>query len=58
MNVCSYTTYYKNKTFYSVHKKHKDTLKMTDSLQNDIYKITYDFISLNMGNEKPGMHIL
>ena len=31
---------------------------MTDPLQNDIYKATYDFISLNMGNEKPGMHML
>jgi hypothetical protein len=58
MSVCSYTTYYRNKTFYSVHKKHKDTLKKTDSLQNDIYKITYDFISLNVGNEKPVMHML
>jgi len=46
MIVFSYTTYYKNKTFYSVHKKHKDSLKVTDSLQNDIYKIMYDFISL------------
>lgn len=25
---------------------------MTDSLHNDIYKITYDFIYPNMGNEK------
>jgi len=58
LRVCSYTTYYKNKTFYNVYKKHKDTLKMTDPLQNDIYKATYDFISLNMGNEKPGMHML
>jgi hypothetical protein len=47
-----------NKTFYSVHKKHKDTLKMTLLLHNDIYKIAYDFIYLNMGNEKPGMHML
>jgi hypothetical protein len=31
---------------------------MTDSLQNDILKIAYDFISLNMGNEKPGTHML